>query len=347
MSRRIRKKKYTWEQFDREQEAMNRRGKRRKKSSKVLYCPPEFQQLRKRCLASIDSFHSEGDVHETPDGCYVYRDNGASILAVAHLDVVQSGPRHFGHPKGNSNLIYNAQLDDRLGAWIILDVLPSIGINVDVLLTEGEESCRSTAAHFQTEKKYNWLIEFDRAGSDVVLYDYWTEELDTLLESKGNKVGVGTYSDISVLDHLGVAGLNWGIGYHNHHFRNAYFKVSECKEAIRRFVEFYSAHKNTRFPYVPYKREQWAVGWPEGEGEWIRGMESRQKWEEQCNICNWQEATEECLVCGTVFCTWCGDVSQRLCECCNKNRKDWEEEHEKDWQQELDRKYRFANSHYQ
>ena len=196
------------------------------KVPKKLHCPQEFQQLRKRCLASIRDFYSEGDVINTPDGKYIYRDNGANILAVAHLDVVCFAPRHFGSPKGKANKIYSAQLDDRLGAYVILDVLPTMGVKVDTLLTTGEESCRSTGAYFQTDKPYNWMVEFDRAGQDVVLYDYWTLELKTLLKSLGNKVGVGSYSDIAAMEHLGIAGFNWGIGYYDHHFNDSFFKIS-------------------------------------------------------------------------------------------------------------------------
>lgn len=266
----------------------------------ALQCPPELQQLRKRCLAPIQDFRSEGEVGHTPDGCYVYRDNGASILAVAHLDVVQPAPRHFGARKGRADVIYNAQLDDRLGAWIILDLLPAMGVNVDVLLTEGEESCRSTAAHFWPDKQYNWLIEFDRGGTDVVMYDYETFELIELLEAQENETGWGTYSDISEMGHLGVAGFNWGIGYYDNHFRNSHFKVSECREAISRFVKFYEAHKDTSFPYVPRERdmEDYNSGWlREEDREWIREMEAQQNLGEEEGEDEeyrrlWQEAEE-------------------------------------------------------
>lgn len=221
------------------------------KTPRNLHSPSEFEQLRKRCLASIRDFHAEGEVVDTADGIYIYRNSGANILAVAHLDVVLPGPRHFGHSKKDPDKIYNAQLDDRLGAYTILDVLPTLGIKVDVLLTTGEETCRSTAAHFHPNKEYNWLIEFDRAGSDVVLYDYWTVKLEELLEKQGNKVGVGSYSDISVMEHLGVAGFNWGIGYHENHWAGCYFRSSEYATAIQRFQEFHSAYKDKKFSHTP------------------------------------------------------------------------------------------------
>ena len=234
--------------------SMQFRKHKRKKGK--LTCPPELRQLRKRCLTSIRDFQAEGEVTNTPDGNYVFRDNGASILAVAHLDVVQPAPRHFGHYKGQANVIYNTQLDDRLGAYTILDALPGMGIKVDVLLTEGEESCRSTAAYFQTEKSYNWLIEFDRAGTDIVMYKYETPELREILEAQGNEIGWGSYSDICTLEHLEVAGFNWGIGYHDNHFPDSHFKISEYKDAILRFRKFYNTYKDTKFEYVP---NEWSL----------------------------------------------------------------------------------------
>jgi hypothetical protein len=270
------RKSYTWKNFDREQAAMRRKGKR--KSHRNLSCPTGLQQLRKRCLASIRDFQTEGEVHNTPDGKYIFQDNGASILAVAHLDVVQSQPRHFGHRKGESDVIYNCQLDDRLGAWIILDLLPTLGVKVDVLLTEGEEKCQSTAAHFQATKDYNWLIEFDRAGTDVVMYDYETPELVELLCSLGNDVSWGSYSDISTMEYLGVAGFNWGVGYYDGHWRSSHFRVSECAAAIKRFVEFYQAHKDVKFPHFPCEEGMEDDRWlREEDREWILDMEARQK----------------------------------------------------------------------
>jgi hypothetical protein len=326
--KRQKRKKYTWADFDREQAAM-RYGSKGKPRGK-LYCPTDFQQLRKRCLASIRDFHSEGEVVNTPDGIYIYRDNGANVLAVAHLDVVQPEPRHFGHRKGESDVIYNCQLDDRLGAWIILDLLPSIGINVDVLLTTGEESCRSTAAHFCAEKDYNWLIEFDRAGTDVVMYDYETPELVELLCHFGNDVSWGSYSDISVLEHLGVAGFNWGTGYHDNHWRNSHFIVSECMEAIGRFIEFYEAHKSIEFPYFPCEEKIVNESWlREEDKEWIREMEARQKLGEEDTL----------PVC---YKDWDEEYWQLWRE--QEEREQWEQER---WgQKELDWEDCFTTSHY-
>ena len=218
----------------------------KRKAPRKLHCPGKYHQLRQRCLAPLREFYSMGDAVDTPNGKYVYCDNSASILAVAHLDTVLSGPRHFGSKKGNACKIYNAQLDDRLGVYTILDVLHTMDIHVDVLLTEGEESCRSTAEYFQPSKEYNWIVEFDRSGTDVVMYGYETSELRTILEGTGSQVGMGSYSDICEMEELRAAAFNWGIGYHNHHMMDCYFSIEEYQYALLRFQAFYTAYKDQK-----------------------------------------------------------------------------------------------------
>jgi hypothetical protein len=210
-------------------------------------------------LSKFRAFHGEGEVINTPDGPCIFRDNGSSVLAVAHLDTVQR-TRHFGLDPSDPDKLYCGQLDDRLGAHVILDMLPALGCNVDVLLTDGEESCRSTAAHFNPPKDYHWMVEFDRTGTDVVTYQY--EDMDWLdsLEDAGNLVGWGSYSDIATLDHLGVCGVNWGVGFYDYHSPGAYCVLSELCESVKRFVEFYHAFHDTPFPY----QEQYESWWDDG-----------------------------------------------------------------------------------
>ena len=85
----------------------------------------------------------------------------------------------------------------------------------------------------------------------MVLYDYETEALDELLKGYGFKVGFGSYSDICKLEHLGIAGFNFGCGYHNAHSKDAYLLVHETKAMVERFVEFYRAESGNRMEYVP------------------------------------------------------------------------------------------------
>ena len=181
---------------------------------------------------------------------YAFRDNGSKILAVAHCDTVQGISRHFSVARGDhGDIVFSPQLDDRLGVYTILDLLPSLGINVDVLLTENEERGQSTAAHFVTSKKYNWIVEFDRRGSGAVVYDYenaeaWAHEFFGL--------DYGTFSDISCLQHLGCIGINVGVGYHHEHTDWCHMKVNEYIEQMARFVEMWSAKKDIHVEHQEY-----------------------------------------------------------------------------------------------
>ncbi len=220
------------------------------KMIKEIVCPKAYKKLRSRCLSSIESFSDEGVVTNTPNGPLIFRDNDSDILAVAHLDTVRQD-RHFGFEKSKSDILYNCQLDDRLGAWIILDVLPEHDITVDVLLTTEEESCMSTAEYFTHNKQYNWLVEFDRAGTDVVTYKYRNTNWLNALRNEGNRIKFGSYSDICVLEHLEAQAVNWGIGSYDGHNRESWCSISELNKAIDRFVEFYKINHEIYFPHEP------------------------------------------------------------------------------------------------
>src|SRR3990172_2837926 len=103
----------------------------------------DLYKLKERCLAPIKAFEELGEVGESKDGRHIYIDRGSPVLAIAHLDTVQSLTHFQTIRMGKRVHLFNAQLDDRLGAYIIVDYLPTLGIETDVLLTEGEESGRS------------------------------------------------------------------------------------------------------------------------------------------------------------------------------------------------------------
>ncbi len=249
-----------------------------------LVCPPELQQLRNRCLAPIERFFSVGEVTHTRDGPLIFQDNGSDVLAVAHLDTVRQD-RHFGVYREDRDTLFNCQLDDRLGAWIILDALPARDIVPDVLLTTGEESCRSTAAYFANRKQYNWIVEFDRMGTDVVTYQYTSCDWLDALHAAGNRIGYGSYSDIAELDHLETAAVNWGVGYHNNHAPDSYCSISELGDALERFVKFYKENYAIRYNHVQV--DEW----------WNQYVEEDHAYDCQCPDCEnkygWYESTEE------------------------------------------------------
>jgi hypothetical protein len=110
-------------------------------------------KLRNRCYAEVTDFYGEGEVSFTASGAYIYKDNGSDILAIAHLDTVQSMKHFYTIDLGGERVVFNAQLDDRLGAYIILDLLPTLGVKCDILLTEGEESTKYRAVVRPTRRQ--------------------------------------------------------------------------------------------------------------------------------------------------------------------------------------------------
>lgn len=191
------------------------------------------------------------------DEFYIYKDNGSDILAVAHLDYVV-----HQQPTFKDGVVRCGQLDDRLGAWVILELLPTLGITTDILLTTNEEVGASTAHDFaydweHTEdmefhkKQYNWLFEFDRRGTDIVMYDYETPELKTTMGNAGFKVGKGSFSDVCALEVLGCKAFNIGVGYHQEHTQNCYANLEDTFNQVAKFMGFYKEYKDTHLPHDP------------------------------------------------------------------------------------------------
>ena len=193
----------------------------------------------KQCLTLPDEWNWGGRV-DTPDGPYYHHDNNSSVLGVAHLDTVMQA-----RPVKSGSYVFAPQLDDRLGVWCLLNALPNMGIKLDVLLTTGEEHCRSTAKYF--EGRYKWVVEFDRAGTDCVFYHYddraWRKAW-----RKYCRIGSGSYSDIASMN-LGVCAVNLGVGYHSQHSRYCYADLNETRRQLNKFGQFYDRYRNVEFPY--------------------------------------------------------------------------------------------------
>lgn len=187
-----------------------------------------------------------------PDDFYFYQDNGADVLAVAHLDTVGYSNERGAHyvETEAGTVVFSRALDDRLGAYTILDVLPKLGITVDVLLTVGEESGQSTAAYFTPPKQYDWMIEFDRGGTDVVLYQYDDKDMRDRVRACGAYVGQGIFSDISYLDHLGCKGANWGVGYQDYHGPRAHAYLEDYFSMIDHWQVFYAMNEGIYLPHL-------------------------------------------------------------------------------------------------
>jgi hypothetical protein len=249
----------------------------------------------------MDSFSDVGLTYKTPDGVYIFRDTGASVLAVAHLDTLGEGDTHFhvcDFGQGGA-LIFASQLDDRLGAWAILDKLPQLGLKYDVLLTEGEEYARSTARHFRAPRQYNWIFSLDRAGDDVVGYWYESDAAwEPAVKKAGRRRGNGSYSDISELTHLRCLGFNIGTGYENAHSVYAYARLEAVEDALKYTHAFYQLHADQPMPYAPKVRKSNYVQLPVGGYRTAVPVNSAAGWNTSAAT-NWDEGV--CEVCGKVY----------------------------------------------
>ena len=204
----------------------------------------DADRLRKVCGMRVEDFAGHGECVPTPEGNYVFCDQGERVLGVAHLDTVLPGT-HF---TSDGDRVFSPALDDRLGVYLLSDLLPLLGVKFDLLLTDGEERGCSTARWFVPPRSYNWMFSFDRAGIDVVLHQYDKPANRRLLHQSGFHIGVGSYSDIANLDFLGCAGFNFGCGYHYQHKPNCYADLSETREMVARFVRFWSRHRQRLLP---------------------------------------------------------------------------------------------------
>ena len=200
-------------------------------------------------FAEFADFH-ELEAYRNQRRFFYFQDNGADILAVAHLDTVQSDRSCKVVDTAAGLLACSGGLDDRLGAYVILDMLPKLGVKCDILLTTDEECAMSTAQEFVPHKSYNWMIQFDRGGTDVVMYQYEQPDYAFLVEESGARVGVGSYSDIADLDHLGCAGFNWGVGYQEYHSERSHAWLEDTFRSVARFVKFYMANADEFLPHV-------------------------------------------------------------------------------------------------
>lgn len=176
--------------------------------------------------------------------CLIQRNS--PVLMVAHVDTVLAPSAEV---RLDGRKLYHNALDNRLGVYLGLEVLPAMGLPVDLLLTTGEEEGMSSAALMNTRKQYRWIFSFDRKGEDVVLYQYTSGPLLDILQGAGFAVGDGSYSCIAELEHLGASGINFGCGMADYHSQDAYCDLSALARQLKRFEAFYQQNSAFYFPH--------------------------------------------------------------------------------------------------
>lgn len=213
-----------------------------------------------------------GETEPDPD-FYLFKDNGSSILAVAHLDTVGPHPQRTCHytETASGPIVFSRALDDRLGAYVLAELLPSMGLTFDLLLTVGEEDGASTAEFFDParhhDRDYNWVIEFDRGGTDVVLYQYHDRHTEALVEATGARVSHGAFSDISYMEHLGLKCFNWGVGYRDYHGPKAHVWLDDMFKMVDYFIDFHAEHSDNQLIHDPRS----SAGYSHGRSDYSYG----------------------------------------------------------------------------
>lgn len=213
-------------------------------------------------------------------------DNGSNVLGVCHTDTVMDWRTHaaelgmflpLSSVANNGTVVESIQLDDRLGCFILAELLPAMGITLDFLFTDCEEIGASTAQGFRPEKEYNWIVGFDRRGLDVVMYQYsdrkrWGEPI----EEAGSELGLGSFSDISSMDHLGVVGFNWGVGYHTEHTHSCRCSVKDVLKSAETFSNFYEKWKDEELPWDKSAKVEDDDGWGWWDDEaWVNYLSKK------------------------------------------------------------------------
>ncbi len=234
-----------------------------------------YDVMKQVCLAPSEEFTKlkGAKVIPTPtNGLLIHIDNGSNVLAVAHLDSVVTKAKHFYKITIlGETFVFNAQLDDRLGVYTILSLLPSLGIKTDILLTDDEEIGKSTAQYFKPEKQYNWIVEFDRTGTDLVHYQYDGKFIRKRWDKAGfKKITHGLNTDICYMEGLGCKAFNIGVGYYDYHSAWAKVDITEYLEQIEKFQLFYVMYKDLHFRHEPkpYQEKTYATTYYGRGSDW-------------------------------------------------------------------------------
>jgi len=168
---------------------------------------------------------------------------GKKVLLVAHVDTVQV-PKYRGTRNG---VIYASGLDDRLGVFLAMNLLRE-RTDIDVLLTDEEESANSTASLIPAENLagYNCIIGLDRGGNDFVDYNLANDDLIEAY-SRFAPLELGSFSDISFLIDPPCGCINIGIGYQYAHSKFSYAREKDILKAYNDVSLFLNQYQDVKF----------------------------------------------------------------------------------------------------
>jgi len=234
----------------------------------------------------------------------IFFNNQSDILFIAHLDTVLP-PKFY---KKNKKRIYAAGLDDRLGCLTAFNL--STELKTDLLLTDLEESAKTTA-RFHDYKDYNWIVEFDRAGKDVVTYDMDSVEFRDALKAYW-KIGWGSFSDITSLIDIDTCCMNLGLGTKKSHSKDSFVCLKTFKKQIALFKQFYEQYKNTAFKQdynTRFKYQQYGFG-----RKYDEKIYHKEDWRDYYNLDVPDDNYLVCEICGEIGAQMV--FGREICESC-------------------------------
>ena len=218
-------------------------------------CRMSQRDLKKYVATELKKTHA----NVIKEDGFVFAQGNFPVLLVAHLDTV--------HDVLPTSIAFNPQTqaisspngiggDDRCGVYMILEIIKKY--NCSVLFCEDEEIGGKGAQKFTKNKLsknlfFNYIIEFDRAGSnDAVFYDCDNPDFEEFITKDFYKTAFGSFSDISVVaPHLGCAAVNLSCGYYKAHTKDEYVIYSEMLESMDAACEILErTTEEDKFEYI-------------------------------------------------------------------------------------------------
>lgn len=202
----------------------------------------------------INRLQKAGYKTQTHNG-FIYAPGTVPVLLIAHMDTVHKQPAKTVCISTDGNTVMSPEGiggDDRAGIYIILRLLEQV--NCHILFCEDEEIGGIGASKFANSRikpDVNYIVEFDRRGSDdAVFYDCDNKDFTDFVCQFGFKERFGSFSDISIIaPALGIAAVNLSAGYYCEHTKGEYVRMDEVENIIANATNLLQAESD-RFKYV-------------------------------------------------------------------------------------------------
>lgn len=215
----------------------------------------------------VNFLHKKGYKKIYHNAHYIMAEGEIPICLVAHMDTV--GEYNSSYPPDMTlydpeedilHVVSGCTLDDRLGIYIILNIL-SAGYRPSIIFTDLEESGGVGAKELVKKFpicpfKINFIIELDRQGqNDAVYYTCGNKEFQEYINSFGFETQIGTFTDCLVLGEAwDIAAVNLSCGYMWEHSIYEYAHMKWVEETENKVIEIL-IQDYTYLPIYSYDKE--------------------------------------------------------------------------------------------